>query len=537
MKASNKKTVADGSVNLVDLFFYLLSYWYWFVLGVLICGGYAAYKYAKSTLVYQANATVIIKDPSNQASGARLDTYNNLINRTNVSNEILQFKSKDLMTEVVKRINANVSYKTQVKLRQVELYTATPVQVHFLEGLADIPMSLTMVPTSETNVDVTLGGKTVHVTLGDTLSVKGGRLLFSETPYFSADYYGQKIDVIKSDATSVARGLLNRMAIRQTKDNASILDFVLQDYSSRRACDVLNMLFEVYNENAINDKRQISVNTAAFINERIRVIGEELGDVESELQAFQTQHRMMSAGEAANTYLQKSRESGTAIVELETKLRLANYVKDYILNDPKSDQMIPTNTGLEDLRIEGLINEYNNTRIQRDHLLADSSEDNPVIKNLNSTLASIKANILSNIENLIMSLNVKKADAEKQESEAFAKFTSMPSTAREMIGIERKQNIKESLYIYLLNKREENALSQAMVDNNARVIASSVSSSLPSSSFQGSSWTPRSVPARRLRNLPTFRSSASFPRSTPAAGRRRRTRAVTSITTRTARTS
>ena len=252
MKASNKKTVADGSVNLVDLFFYLLSYWYWFVLGVLICGGYAAYKYAKSTLVYQANATVIIKDPSNQASGARLDTYNNLINRTNVSNEILQFKSKDLMTEVVKRINANVSYKTQVKLRQVELYTTTPVQVHFLDGLADIPMSLSMVPTSETNVDVTLGGKTVHVTLGDTLSVKGGRLLFSETPYFSTDYYGQKIDVIKSDATSVARGLLNRMAIRQTKDNASILDFVLQDYSSRRACDVLNMLFEDYNENAIS---------------------------------------------------------------------------------------------------------------------------------------------------------------------------------------------------------------------------------------------------------------------------------------------
>ena len=129
----NKKNPAavkgnsDGSVNLLDLFFYLLSYWYWFVLGVLVCAGYAGYKYATSNFVYRSDATIIIKNPSNTRSSTALNTYSNLINRTNVSNEILQFRSKRLMTEVVRRLDANVNYEFDVKLRRVELYNNTPV--------------------------------------------------------------------------------------------------------------------------------------------------------------------------------------------------------------------------------------------------------------------------------------------------------------------------------------------------------------------------------------------------------------------------
>ena len=130
---NKKKSGNDGAVNLVDLFFYLLSYWYWFVLFALIGVGIAGYKYAKSTFIYRSYATIVIKDPANSRSTARLDTYNNMINRSNVTNEILEFKSKKLMSEVVQRLDANVNYRTQVKLRQLELYTNSPVRVLFSE--------------------------------------------------------------------------------------------------------------------------------------------------------------------------------------------------------------------------------------------------------------------------------------------------------------------------------------------------------------------------------------------------------------------
>ena len=142
--AKKKNTASEGTVNLVDLFFYLLSYWYWFVLAIAICAGFQAYKYATSTFVYRSDALIIIKDPSNTKSAARLDQYNNLINKTSVTNEILQFKSKKLMTDVVKRLNADISYKTDVKLRQVELYKNSPVLVALSDTLKSRQFSFTM---------------------------------------------------------------------------------------------------------------------------------------------------------------------------------------------------------------------------------------------------------------------------------------------------------------------------------------------------------------------------------------------------------
>ena len=125
-----------ADVNILDLVFYLLSKWPWFLLSILICGGVAWYKYATAPLVYFGQATVIIKDPSNKTASAGLDRYDNLINKVNVANEILQFRSKKLMSEVVSRLDANVSYSYRNGLRSIELYTQSPIKVSFPEATA-----------------------------------------------------------------------------------------------------------------------------------------------------------------------------------------------------------------------------------------------------------------------------------------------------------------------------------------------------------------------------------------------------------------
>ena len=468
-KQNSKK---NNSVNLLDLFFYLLSYWYWFVLGILVCGGVAAYKYATSTFIYRADATVIIKDPSTNKSSARLDTYNNLINKTSVSNEILEFKSRKLMSEVVRRLNADVSYKLGVKLRKIELYrSGSPVNVIFPESCKEQSVgTFTVTPQNAGQVSVKMGEKVKLVNLGDSLDCPCGKLVIVPSSIYGEEWYGRSIEVSKSTPTAMAAQLLSRLQIRQTEEESTILRFSLQDLSRERARDVLNMLFVVYNEEAIADKNQVAVNTAEFLADRISVIEQELLDVERELDAFKTRNVMMSAEEAASRYLSETQASTAVIAELETRLRLANYIRDYLNDAGKAEDMIPSNIGLDDMRIESQISQYNLTKMNRDRLMADSSSESPVVQSLDMSLKSMRESILRSIDNLVMSLEVKKADAEAKETEARSKFIQMPSTAREMISIERQQKIKESLYVFLLNRREENALTQAMVDNNAKVV-------------------------------------------------------------------
>lgn len=467
--SQNKNTKKEEGINLVDLFFYLLSYWYWFVLGVLICGGFAAYRYATSTLVYRADATIIIKDPSNTTSTARLDSYNNLINRTSVSNEILQFKSKNLMTKVVERLEANINYKVDARLRTNEVYTASPVKVIFLNKQVQGVQNLSVTPIDENNVMI---NQVSTVALNDTISTDVGQVVVIPTSHYDSSWYNREVKVSRVPAASAASAFLSRLMIRQPNDDASILSFSLQDNNRERAKDVLNVLFDEYNKQAVEDKNQVAINTASFIEERLRIIEAELGQVEGELENFKVTHTLMDANETASQYLSETRESNAAIAQIETRIRVAEYMRDYLADPNKKNELIPANTGLEDLRIEGQINQYNNNKIRRDRLLENSSEESPVIKNIDASLETLRSSIVQAVDNLVRSLQVQRSDAQVQETNSREKFSKMPSTARQMLSIERQQNIKETLYMFLLNRREENALTQAMADNNAKIIDS-----------------------------------------------------------------
>ena len=134
MQTNNSNNKSEQGINIVDLLLYFASKWKWFLLSVIVCGGFAWYKYACAPFVYFRSATVIIKDPSNKASTAGLDRYDNFINKVNVANEVLQFRSKQLMAEVVKRVRADVSYQVKDGLRHNELYKQSPVQVSFTDA-------------------------------------------------------------------------------------------------------------------------------------------------------------------------------------------------------------------------------------------------------------------------------------------------------------------------------------------------------------------------------------------------------------------
>ena len=466
----------DTGINLVDLLAYFASKWKWFLLSVLVCGGIAWYHYARSPLVYFRSATVIIKDPSNKTSTTGLDRFDNIINKVNVANEILQFRSKKLMREVLQRLHADISYQLEDGLRSNELYNQSPVLLSFPDALPEQHFAFTvtlkdkksLVLSDFTGIDVK---SDFTVEMYDTVTLsRGMRVVATPTNYYSDSWTETPIRVAKLPMESMVNYYKSALGIQQEEEESSILTLALKDGSAARAEDILNTLINVYNEEAIKDKNQVAVNTADFINDRLIIIENELGGVESELETFKQRNQIVDIASSAGMYMSESQKYNTDALELETQLRLANFIKDYLTDPAKETDLIPSNTGIGDMNIESQISLYNTAKLKRDHLIDDSSVNNPVVLELNNSLRAMKQNIIRAVDNMIVSLNVQRSDAQSREMRAQNRITSIPTKERKMLSIERQQKVKEALYLFLLNKREENALSQAMADNNARVI-------------------------------------------------------------------
>lgn len=481
---NNNQSRSEQNINLLDLLIYLASKWKWYLLSVLIFGGMAWYKYATTPYVYFGSATVIIKDPSNKTSTTGLDRFDNFINKVNVANEMLQFNSKRLIREVVSRTHADVSYKMKDGLRNVELYTKSPVAVSFADMLPEQYVAFTVTLLNKDSVEITdfsmaENGERMVVELNDTISLNEGKVVVVPTNYMTESWIGVPVKVCKMPLDAVVSSYRNSIAVKQEEEESSILTLALKDNSSERAEDILNMLVNVYNEETIRDKNQVAVNTANFINERLIIIGQELGDVESDLESFKRENQTLDISSSASMYMGESQKYNSSALELETQLRLAQYIKEYLTDPKKEADLIPSNTGISDMNIENQIGMYNAAKLKRDRLISDSSDKNPVVEELNSSLRAMKQSIIRAVDNMIVSINVKRNDAQNREMRVQERLSAMPTKERQMLSIERQQKIKESLYLFLLNKREENALSQAMADNNARVIDSAEATKYP----------------------------------------------------------
>lgn len=355
--AKNIQDKKRAEFNLIDLLMFMLARWYWFVLSLAVFAGLAWVVYASRPFVFFSSATVIIKDPSNKTSTAGLDRYDNFINKVNVANEILQFRSKKLFREVVQRVHADVSYKIDDGLRQRELYTQSPVTVSFIDMLPGRSVSLSIIPVGEDSVNVQIPvskrrSRTFGVAVNDTVKLNDGlAMVVSTTNYYNNSWNGRTINVRKTPVDAMVGYYRNNFGIRQEGEESSILKLSLKDESPVRARDVLNMLITVYNQDAINDKNQVAINTANFINERLIIIESELGSVENDLESFKKVNQVIDLSSSAGMYMQESQKYSSDVLELETQLQLADHIKGYLTDPTKEIDLIPANTGISDMNI------------------------------------------------------------------------------------------------------------------------------------------------------------------------------------------
>ena len=329
----------NDSINLLDLFFYLLSKWRWFLLFATI-GLVAAYAiYSSTNFTYFCSTTIIIKDPTNKAESASLSRYDNLINKVNMTNEIYRFRSHKLMKEVVRRTNTSVNYKQANRLRYLEMYGQSPVEIEFAPTFDEgwMTFHLTMLDEGNALISGINGGEDSFVAaLGDTVLVNGVNLTIKPTKYLSSSWIDSPLLIEKKAVSAMASHFIANLGIRQEADAATILKLSLQDESSQRAATILNTLIAIYNEEVIVEKNQIAVNTAEFIKERLLFIAEELGGVESELEAFKKKNKFLDFGGHANASESTSKMYTSELAELQTQISVAESMQTY-LTDPAND--------------------------------------------------------------------------------------------------------------------------------------------------------------------------------------------------------
>ena len=493
MATIQKKTQVQNTqdfIRIQDLLYMCLAKWYWFVLSLAVCLGVAIAYLLRTPPVYTRSASILIKDDSKGKSASTdmesFADFGIFTTNTNVNNEMGTLKSPDLMHEVVRRLHLDMNYLVDGRFHKVTIYgDQLPVAVSF----ADFPdnQSASFRLHLGTNgrytlYELTRNGEPVEGEvkgkLGDTVQSPFGKMSVTATAHYRK---GQEADVevLRSTLKGAVADASSRLTVSQDDEKSNIITLSFQDVSIQRAEEVLNTLISVYNENWVKDKNQIAVSTSMFINERLGVIEGELGNVDNDISSYKSQHLLPDVQAAANMYMAQASEANAAIKSLNNQTYMARYIRNYLTSKTNRFQLLPANSGIDNANIRSQITEYNNQLLERNNLVSKSSDKNPLVVEMDASLAAMRKALVSSIDNQLVALEAQIRSQQSYGGQATSQIASNPKQAKYLLSVERQQKVKESLYLYLLQKREENELSQAFTAYNTRIISQPDGSMLP----------------------------------------------------------
>ena len=479
---------ADDFIRIQDLWSMFVPKWYWFATSLFITLTIAVLYLLSTPPIYTRTAAILVKDNSKSSSStSAMNDFSDLgifKSNTNINNELLTLKSPTLMTEVVNRLGLNETFTIRKGLKNVDLYKVSPVTITFCDKI-EVPLSFTIkfsskeaFAISELEISGEDIGETLSAQMGDSIQTSAGIMIVSPTQEFTDAFIGTSIRYVRGSVRAAVDTYSNALVAELGNEDATIINLSINDTSIRKAEDILNTLIEVYNENWIRDKNQIAVSTSQFISDRLGVIESELGHVDENISSYKSEHLLPDVQAASSLYMAQSAENNKELSTLNNQLSTAQYIRRE-LNTKQLDQTLPANSGIVSANIETQISEYNNLVLDRNRLIANSSEKNPLVKNMASSLQSMQRTIIQSVDNLIVSLNTQIRSLRRQEEATTNRLASNPNQAKYLLSVERQQKVKEELYLYLLQKREENELSQAFTAYNTRLITAPRGSMFP----------------------------------------------------------
>ena len=480
----------EDYIKIQDLLQLCRAKWRWFVISLVATISIAVLYLLITPPVYTRSADILIKEDSKGGtpSGA-LGSFADLglfQSNSNVNNELFSLQSPATMLEAVKRLHLDVNYLADGSLKKKVLYgQELPFTLSFYDLTDNESATLTLQALKDGNIrlsDFTRDDEKFDATLsgqpGDTLRTPLGRITVSSNTY----YNGEDIPVIyvsRNSLYTATSDYMESLNISLKDEKSTVINLSCQDVSIQRAEDLLNTLISVYNENWVKDKNQVAVSSNRFISERLGVIEQELGYVDENISSYKSEHLLPDVQVASGMYMTQANDANSQILMLSNQLYMAQYIRSYLTDPANKNQLLPANSGIDNANIESQITLYNEKQLQRNSLIANSSERNPLVIDLDRALSSMRGAIISSIDNQLVTLNTQIRTLQQSERQSNARIAASPTQAKYLLSVERQQKVKESLYLFLLQKREENELSQAFTAYNTRIITPPTGKMLP----------------------------------------------------------
>ncbi|MBE6330722.1 MAG: polysaccharide biosynthesis tyrosine autokinase [Bacteroidales bacterium] len=478
-----------NNFNIKDILFLCLGRWWWFVISLAICVSIGWYQVRTSPKIYSRTAKLMIKSDNKQSIGGISDGLSEVginKNRSNLSNELIAMKAPSIYQALVREYGLNTTYSRTGRLLDKELYgKECPIRVNFVDlGERDYAeMSVRL--DGKGGVSIfrqafagNVSEDVVPASFDDTLSTVAGKVVITKSSsYWSGITFD--IHVKRVSVGSMAASCSSRVSLWTPDDGASTINISCRDVSYQRAEDILNGVIKYYNENWIKDRNQVTVATAKFIGERLAAIERELSEVEDNVTDFRSMNLLPESGTMASTFLNQSMQSDQTVLDLNNQLYMCRYVRNCVADSTNSFQLLPVNTGLGSGSAESLIVSYNSMLIARNQLLAQSSLSNPLVKEYDEKLSIQRDLILSSIDNQMLVIETQIKNSLQQQGVSTKKFSSSLEQSKYLHRVQRQLKVKETLYTYLLQKREEAELNQAFIAYNSRLISAPSGSMAP----------------------------------------------------------
>ncbi|MDE7466061.1 MAG: polysaccharide biosynthesis tyrosine autokinase [Muribaculaceae bacterium] len=498
---------AVGEEKMISLREFLtecLRGWKWFLLSIFIFCAIGMLYVMRQQPIYALNMEILVKNEENNAS---ITSISNAFSSfglgggsTNVRNEVIALSSPALMYEVVDRLGLQMNYEEEGIMHNRVQYGPNQPYVVTIDGLEiEQNAGFKFKPLENGKAQlydfyiidqekVEFEEEVISDLKGSPARTPIGRVVINPNPDYKAPKPSRFVKQEKKIKPIVVTRLGRQSAMEfygsqvevdLTDKDADVIKLTIGDQSRIRGRDILNTIVDVYNEIWMEDKNKIARATSAFIDDRLKVIEQELGEVDSNIADYQSQNAIPDLKAAAEMHLRQQGELGSKILEVNNQLSMAQYVKDYISNPINNSNVLPVNTGMGSVQLETQIANYNTLLMNRNTIVANSSEQNPLALDYDAQLRGMRESILKGVNTQVAVLQAEVRNMEKARSANNSQLSTTPIQAKHLLTAGRQQTVKESLYLYLLERREENELSQAFTATNTRIITPPEGSRMP----------------------------------------------------------
>lgn len=485
MAMKSKRQQNDNTLPIMDLLYLCLGNWHWFALSLFVTLSIATLYILTTPSVYMSSASILIKDNSNSrggsSSGFKAFSENYL---SNAEEELKAIQSPAIITEASKRLDLDIEYSLEGRFHDPVIFgKELPAKIKLLDLGRNDNASLTMQVQSDSIICMwgfVLNGNAIEGFVrardGEEVETPLGRILVRQTENVDKNI-NTNIKVSKVNLNKAIDYYYSNFTASFENKNTTIANLRMRDVSTYRGKAILEAIIDIYNEHWLIDKNQIVVSTDSFLNNRIELLQQELWQLDGEMATHKGRNMIQGEGTGSNLLIAEKSENEKEILTLTNQREIVQYLIN-ILKD-KKNYLLPNNIGLENTNIQNLASEYNKTLLRRNSVAQNSSDENPIVKDYDRRLSKLKETIVTAANNEIEAINSQIRFTRKAETSSNIALASSPEQAKKLQSIERQLKVKNALYLFLLQKREENELSKEYTASNTRIISAPRYSRVP----------------------------------------------------------